>query len=94
MSWLYRFFGAINNHKQIRLNSQQSHSVSTALLREDAMGVIAVFNLLFVLLATIPVIAISALIISISTIDIIISLLLIILSILISGILILNLIIR
>ena len=94
MNWLYRFFEAFNNNEQNRLNSQQSHSVSTALLREDAIGVIAVFNLLFVLLATIPVIAISALIISISTIDIIIGLLLIILSILISGILILNLIIR
>jgi hypothetical protein len=91
--WLYSFFEAINNHNQIRLNPQQSHSVSAALLREDAMGVVAVFNTLFVLLATLSVIAISAAIISVSTIDIIISLL-IILSILISGILILNLIIR
>lgn len=94
MNRFYRFFEAINNKEIVRLNSQQSHSVSTALLLEDAMGVFAVFNSLFIFLATLPVIALSAIIFSVSTIDIIISLLLIILSILISGILILNLIIR
>jgi hypothetical protein len=57
------------------------------------LGAIDSFNTLLVFLTTIIVFAAGAIITSVSTIDIIISLL-IILSILISGILILNLIIR